>query len=187
VRQRAAGQGERGPLVESIPRRMRNGVAVTGEVRIARDKIESLMQALSGASAHRPSAHVARALSVRLRAPHGGFAIEAMTPETQWIDGTDTGVHDDTALWRWAIRPQRYGRVRLLLTLSARTIGADAVVAESAPPDRVIDVRIGRNYVRLVGRSAVWAAAVAVGALIGHFGGKAIATAALLAKYWLGG
>jgi hypothetical protein len=186
TRQRAAG-GERGPLVESIPRRMRDGVAATGEVRIARDKIEALMHALSGPSAHRPGVHVVRALSVRLRAPQGGFAIEAMTPETQWIDGSASPVHDDSALWRWGIRPQRRGRGRLLLTLSARTVGTDAVAAESAPPDRVIDVRVGHNYARLGGRLLSWAAAIAAGVLVGRFGEQAIDTAALLIRHWLGG
>ena len=58
---------------------------------------------------------------MRLRAPNGGFAIEAMTPETQWIEGVANPVHDDTALWRWTIVPQRRGRtlaLRWLVTYS---------------------------------------------------------------------
>src|SRR5262249_47407218 len=88
------GPGERGPLVESIPRRMRAGTRVSGEVRVARDKIETLMRALTGSVPHRPGAHLARVLSVRLRAPNGGFLIEATSPETQWIESNANLVHD---------------------------------------------------------------------------------------------
>jgi hypothetical protein len=157
-------------------------VAVTGEVRITRDKIETLMQALAGAPTHRRGAHLARTLCVRLRAPNGGFVIEALTPETQWIDNSTSLVHDDTALWRWTIVPQRRGRRRLLLTLSARTIGADATGAETAPPDRVIDVRIRANYARLGARVAAWLAAVAVGNLLGRFGEQAWTAAQIFFK-----
>jgi neural Wiskott-Aldrich syndrome protein len=182
--QRAA-LGDRGPLVESIPRRMRERVPVTGEVRITRDKIEALMQALTSATPHRP--HLARTLCVRLRAPNGGFTIEAMTPETQWIESNANPVHDDTALWRWTIVPQRSGRGRLLLTLSARTIGADALSAESAPPDRMIDVRVRANYARRCARFVAFLATLAAGALLGHFGEQAWSAAITALKQALGG
>jgi neural Wiskott-Aldrich syndrome protein len=159
---------------------MRARVAVPGEVRIARDKVDALMQALAGASPHRPSTHLGRTLCVRLRAPNGGFAIEPLTPETQWIENGTSIVHDDSALWRWNIVPLRRGRGRLLLMLSARTIGADAVGAESAPPDRVIDVRIRPNYARFAARLIGWIAAIAVGVLLGRYGEQAIGAATLL-------
>jgi hypothetical protein len=161
---------------------MRTRVAVTGEVRITRDKIETLMQALAGAPSRRPGVHLARTLCVRLRAPNGGFAIEALTPETQWIESSNSLVHDEIALWRWTIVPQRRGRRRLLLTLSARTIGADATAAETAPPDRVIDVRISPNYGRLGARVAAWLAAIAVGALLGRFGEQVWTAAGIFFK-----
>jgi hypothetical protein len=184
---RPGGAGERGPLVESIPRRMRKGRRVTGEVRIARDKIEALMQVLTGGMPHRPGAHLARALSVRLRAPNGGFTIETVTPETQWIDGTANLVHDEAAQWRWNIVPRRRGRARLLLTVSARTIGADALMAESAPPDRVIDVRVGANHARLSLRLTAWLAALTGAALLGRFGEEAWTAALATIQRALGG
>jgi neural Wiskott-Aldrich syndrome protein len=178
---------DRGPLVESIPRRMRERVAVTGEVRITRDRIETLMQALTSAGPQRPGAHLARTLCVRLRAPNGGFAIETMTPETQWIESNANLVHDDTALWRWTIVPQRRGRGRLLLTLSARTIGADALSAETAPPDRMIDVRVKANYARRCARLVVFTATLAAGVLLGRFGEQAWSAALAALKQALGG
>ena len=184
--QRAA-LGDRGPLVESIPRRMRERVPVTGEVRITRDKIEALMQALTGSAPQRPGAHLARTLCVRLRAPNGGFSIETVTPETQWIESNANPVHDDTAVWRWTIVPQRRGRGRLLLTLSARTIGADAVSPETAPPDRMIDVRVRTNYARRCARFVVFLATLGAGALIGHFAEQAWYAAVAALKQALGG
>jgi neural Wiskott-Aldrich syndrome protein len=179
--------GDRGPLVESIPRRMRERVPVTGEVRITRDKIEALMQALTSAAPQRPGAHLARTLCVRLRAPNGGFVIETMTPETQWIESNANLVHDDTALWRWTIMPQRRGRGRLLLTLSARTIGGDALSAETAPPDRMIDVRVKANYARRCARLVAFIATLAAGALLGRFGEQAWSAALAALKQALGG
>jgi hypothetical protein len=161
---------------------MRASVAVTGEVRIARDRVDALMQALSGGAQYRPGAPLTRTLCVRLRAPNGGFTIEALTPETQWIESSTNLVPDDTALWRWTIVPRRRGRRRLLLTLSARTIGGDVVGAENAPPDRVIDVRIRRNYARFVTRLTVWIGVMAFGVLLGHYGEQAVDAAALLLK-----
>ncbi len=181
MRHSQRGGAERGPLVESIPRRMRARVAVRGEVRIARDKVDALMHALAGASPQRPGAQLARTLCVRLRAPNGGFAIEALTPETQWIENSGTSiVHDDSALWRWKIVPLRSGRGRLLLMLSARTIGAEAIGPESAPPDRVIDVRIRRNYARFIVRLLAWIGAIAVGVLLGRYSDQALGAASLL-------
>jgi neural Wiskott-Aldrich syndrome protein len=161
---------ERGPLAESVPRRMRSGTPSTAEVRIARDRIDSLMLALCNRGV-RPEAYPTRALAVRLRAPNGGFAIEANAPETQWIDRAPTSPGEGFAAWRWTITPERHGRNRLLLTVSARLIGPDGLVAEAAPSDRSIEVKIAPNYRRLTQRWAGWLVAIAAGVALGQFGG----------------
>ncbi len=86
--QRTGGQAGHGPLVETIPRRMRVGVPSSAQVRISRDRIDGLILLLmkGRGMAHRPEALITRALSVRLRAPDGGFWIEAASPETQWVE-----------------------------------------------------------------------------------------------------
>jgi hypothetical protein len=159
---------ERGPLAESVPRRMRSGVPVSAEVRIARDKIDGLMLALCN-RAVRPEAYPTRTLAVRLRAPNGGFAIEANAPETQWMDRSSSGPNDSFAAWRWTITPHSHGRNRLLLTVSARLIGPDGLVAEAAPSDRSIEVRIAPNYARLAQRWAGGLAALLAGVALGQF------------------
>jgi hypothetical protein len=166
--QRTAGQGG-GPLVETIPRRMRIGRPSQAHVRIARDKIDGLILLLmSGRGiAHRPDGFVTRALSVRLRAPDGGFLIEPGSPETQWVDPTGGLQPDEFVSWRWTVTPRRRGRGKLLLVVSARTVGRDGLASETAPPDRVIEVAVKggrlRGLMRLLGLVVVLLAGVALG------------------------
>jgi len=170
---------ERGPLVESVPRRMQSGIPATAEVRIARDKIDGLMLALCHRGL-RLEAYPTRALAVRLRAPNGGFAIEANAAETQWLDRSGSNLSDGFAAWRWTITPRGSGRNRLLLTVSARLIGQDGLVAEAAPSDRAIDVRIAPNYRRRARRWTGWLAALIVGGVLAQFGGSLAAAFGLL-------
>jgi len=172
---------ERGPLAESVPRRMRNGIAATAEVRIARDKVDGLMLALAPRGV-RPEAFPTRTLAVRLRAPNGGFAIEAHAPETQWLDRSGTTPNDGFAAWRWTITPQRPGRNRLLLTVSARLVGPDGLVAEAAPSDRSIEVRIAPNYRHLGKRWVGWLAVAIAAAAAVQFSGELWAAALSLIK-----
>jgi hypothetical protein len=164
-------QSERGPLVENVPRVMRVGTPVPVEVRIARDKIESLIVALKGrGAAYRPDTFVTRAVSVRLRAPQGGFWIEADSPETQWAETASSLPHDEYAVWRWTVLPHRRGPNRLLLSVSARTVGHDGIASESVPPDRVIEVRVRSNKARGLGRLLTWLIVLSAGAAIAHYG-----------------
>jgi hypothetical protein len=181
----SAGHAERGPLAESVPRRMRQGVPATADVRIARDKIDGLMLALYHRGI-RPELYPTRTLAVRLRAPNGGFALEAHSPETQWIDRSAGNPADPFAAWRWTITPLGRGRNRLLLTVSARLVGPDGLVAETAPSDRSIDVRIAPNYRRLVRRWLGWLAAVVAGAALVQFGGGLWSAAVLLIRLAVG-
>jgi len=160
-----------GPLVETIPRRMRVGASAPAQVRIGRDKIDALMQLLMGGRAqHRPDAVVGRALTVRLRAPDGGFWIEASSPETQWVEMTPGHQHDEHVSWRWTVTPQRRGRRRLQLLVAARTIGRDGIAAETAPPDRMIEVAVRGNLFRRAARLIAFLGVVAMGAALGRFG-----------------
>jgi hypothetical protein len=185
---RGAGEREKGLLVESVPRRMRVGVPVAAEVRIARDRIEGLIATLNGRSAAPPGERpLLRALSVRLRAPGGGFWIEPATPETQWVDGAPSTNHDDYASWRWTVVGRRRGRRGLALTVSARTVGRDGHTFESTPPDRVIEVKVGSNRRLAAARWAGWIAALLAGAAIGIYGEQIWAVAVPAITMALGG
>jgi hypothetical protein len=186
--QRPAGHSERGPLVENVPRRMRVGVSAAAEVRIARERIDGLILALNGrGSAHRPDVFLARALTVRLRAPGGGFFIEAATPETQWVETGASLMHDDFAIWRWTLTPQRRGRGRLTLLVSARTVGHDGLAAETAPPDRAIEVKVGSNLSKTAVRWSAWLLAALVGVAAGRYAAQIWDAGAFAVKAAIGG
>ena len=180
-------QGEKGLLVEAVPRRMRIGVPAAAEVRIARDKVDGLLLALNGREPHpSPDALLTRALSVRLRAAKGGFWIEPATPETQWLEIGPNRAEDDYIVWRWTVLPRRRGRSRLTLTVSAHTAGRDGIAATTSPPDRVIEVKVRPNQLRRALRLVGWIAAGFAGAALARFGPEYWPLANVVIKKTLG-
>ncbi len=160
-----------GQLVENIPRTMTVARPETVEVRIAKADVAALAHGLQGAgAAYRHDVIITRAMSVRLRAPHGGFWIETASPETQWIENSLGLLSDDHASWRWTVTPQRRGKARLQLVVSARTVGADGLAAETALPDQVIEVKVRTNFGRTAVQWAGWIAAAAAGGVLAKFG-----------------
>jgi hypothetical protein len=172
--QRTGGQGGPGPLVGSIPRRMRVGVASTAQVRISRDRIDGLILLLmkGRGTQHRPEAVLTRALSVRLRAPDGGFWIEAASPETQWAEAAHGSPQDEHMTWRWTVTPQRRGRGRLVLVVAARTLGRDGLGSDVAPPDRTIEVTVTGGRLWVFARWGGFLAVLVAAAALGRFGGE---------------
>ena len=173
--QRTGGQSGQGPLVETIPRRMKLGVPAAAYVRISRHRIDGLIQLLmkGRGMAHRPEALITRTLSVRLRAPDGGFGIEADSPETQWVEASAGGLQQDEYMtWRWTVTPRRRGRGRLVLVVAARTVGHDGLAAETAPPDRTIEVAVTGGRLRSLGRWGGLLTALIVGAVLSRFVGE---------------
>lgn len=162
---------EAGQLVENIPRRMRVGIPMAVEARIARADVKALSEGLAGGGgAFRHEIVVTKAMSVRLRAPGGGFVIENRSPETQWIENVLGLGNDDYASWRWTVTPMARGRRQLQLIVSARTVGADGVTAETALPDQIVDVKIAINYTRTALKWAGWIGAAVIGGLLAKFG-----------------
>lgn len=164
-------RAEIGQLVENIPRSMRVAVATLIEVRVARANVQALAEGLQGGgAAYRHEVTVTKAMSVRLRAPDGGFFIETASPETQWIEKTMLLSSDDFASWRWHVTPREKGRRRLQLIISARTVSADGLAAETALPDQVITVRVKTNYAKVARHWVGWGVAALVGGLLAKFG-----------------
>jgi hypothetical protein len=174
---------EPGQLVENIPRRMRVGTTESVEVRIARDDVPGVSSGLQGqAPPVRHDLVITKAMSVRLRAPDGGFAIESASPETQWTEPSLTPLSSDFASWRFLDTPQKRGDATLQLVVAARVVGRDGIVAETALPDRVISVRVRTNYVRTGLRGAAWLAALVIGGVVGKLGEDVFTTVAQLVK-----
>jgi hypothetical protein len=164
-------RAEIGQLVENIPRTMRVAVPVLVEVRIAKAEVQALADGLQGGGgAYHHEVTITKAMSVRLRAPDGGFFIENASPETQWIDRAMLVSNEDFASWRWHVTPREKGKKRLQLVISARTIGADGLAAETALPDQVITVRVKTNYAKTASYLVGWSVAAVIGGLLAHFG-----------------
>ena len=162
---------DEGQLTENIPRRMRIAIPEQVEVRIARDSVDVPKGNMQGRGI--PQSHgiyVTKAMTVRLRAPEGGVRIETSSPETQWIDNALGLIHDDFASWRWTVTPERRGVTRLQLVVSARTVGADGVAAETALPDQIFDIVVRTNYILAAKQVTGWATAMAAGGVIAAFG-----------------
>jgi len=170
-RSRASTRAEIGQLAENIPRNMRVAVPVLVEGRIARGDVKALAEGLQGGgAAYQHEVTITKAMSVRLRAPDGGFYIETASPETQWIEKTLLLSSDDFASWRWNVTPREKGKKRLQLVISARTVSADGLAAETALPDQVITIRVRTNYAKSMSRWAGWVIAAVAGGLLARFG-----------------
>lgn len=150
---------------------MTTGVSRLVEVRIARANVKALAQGLQGGGgAYQHDLMITKAMSVKLRAPDGGFWVEAASPETQWIENVLGVMTDDFASWRWTVTPKASGRRKLQLVVSARTVGADGLAAETALPDQLFEVRVGVNYARNAKRIAGWLTAAIAGGVLARFG-----------------
>ena len=169
-------RAEIGQLVENIPRSMRVAVPALIEVRVARSDVRALAEGLQGGgAAYQHEVTVTKAMSARLRAPDGGFFIETVSPETQWIERSMQLSEEDFASWRWHVTPRETGRKRLQLIISARTVSADGLAAETALPDQVITVRVRTNYAQSATRWIGWGVAAVAGGLLAKFGEGAFA------------
>ena len=155
-----------GRLMENIPRQMRAEISERIEVRISREETHMLSRGMEGRAA--PVRHdimVTQTMSVALRAPDGGFTIEPLTPETQWIfDRPDDA--ETYGRWRWMITPHQSGERRLQLIVAARSIGQNGLIGDTALPDQIVTVRIKTNYRRGFARGLKWIAAMVAGGVL---------------------
>jgi hypothetical protein len=169
LRSRAVLDDPTGRLVENISRKIRIWGVGEDRVRIARRDVEGLTARMTGAGQlHRHEIPVADAMNVRLRAPDGGFLIDPLSPETSWTHNAHQD--QDFASWRWSVTPQRRGRARLHLIISAQTLDAKGVAAEAVLPDQVIKVYGRVNYGRAVRKVAGWALLMVAGGALSAWG-----------------
>ena len=163
---------EAGKLVENIPRSMRIAIPVMVEARIAQQDSEDLYMDLAGdGEVHKHQVYVSSAMTVQLRAPSGGFTIESISPDTQWIENK-LGIIDggDFGAWRWTVTPRERGTRKLQLVVSARTTDKKGMVAESPMPDQIIEVDVSINYRELFKRAAGWIVAAIGGGALAKYG-----------------
>lgn len=160
---------------------MRVGRTERVEVRIAKASVKALSEGLEGGgAAWQHQVTVTKAMAVRMRAPEGGFFIETASPETQWIENNIGYTSDDFASWRFLIMPQSRGWSRLQIIVSARSVGADGMAAETALPDQVVEVKVRRNLKRTFARLLGWTVAAILGGALATFGATGIAVMKIL-------
>jgi hypothetical protein len=155
-----------GRIVENIPRKMRAAVADRIEVRISREETQALIRGMEGrgeVAGHDIS--ITSTMSVALRAPDGGFTIEPLSPETQWIFNRPDEA-DIYGRWRWVVTPHKSGERRLQLLIASRSVGPSGIVGDTALPDQVITVRVRTNYWLTLLRGIQWVAAMVVGGIV---------------------
>ena len=163
-----------GTLVENIPRKMRVGIGEQVEVRISQRQMAQLNEGMQGRGrAIEHTVFVAKAMSVRLRAPEGGFFIETASPETQWLDAAQHLLNEEYASWRWTVTPQARGKHPLQVIVSARTTDQNGLSADTPLPEQVIEVRVRTNYAIVARQFGYWAIAALVGGVLGAFGDSA--------------
>lgn len=172
---------ETGQLAENIPRAMRIAKTERVEIRIARSDVLSMISGLDGGgqvTAHGIS--VTPAMSVRLRAPDGGFFIETASPETQWIDNKSGLATDDFASWRFLVTPNERGWAQLQIVVSARTMGVEGIAADTELPEQIVDVKVRTNLKQSFSRLVGWTIAALVGGVLARFGEASFDTAQLI-------
>jgi neural Wiskott-Aldrich syndrome protein len=166
-----------GKLTGPIPTKWSVAGEQSIEIGLSADELRALAQQLDGrGAAYAHERVVAKALSVRLKAPDHSFAIEPTSPETLWLDAQTLHMSNDGVHWRWQATPQTSGKKKLHLLISARTIGGDGVVAETALPDQSVTVKVGGNPGRFAMKLLGYLALLALGAVLARYGEGGIET-----------
>ena len=124
AQRRAEPQGEKGLLIEAVPRRMRVGVPATAEVRIARDKVDGLLRRSTAATRIASADAYPRHARCRCGCRRRRAASGSSPPRRRRSGSTarPAASRTTTSTWRWTVVPHRRGRGRLTLMVSARTI-----------------------------------------------------------------
>lgn len=156
-------------LIENIPRKMRAHVPVEAEVGVSSTIAAELAADPLGPGKTGLYGDVAQAMSLQLSAPRGGLIIEAQSPETQWVWRSKSQSVNELAAWRFIITPNRRGSNSLRLTFSYKEIGPNGLLADSALPDRMLDIVVSTNLPKTLTQAAVWVTTLIVGAALGAY------------------
>ena len=147
---------------------MREGVREQVEVRIAREATDDLLAGVQGSGAtHVHGVAVTRAMSLYLRAPDGGFMIEPLTPETQWVFDRPSFIDSEPfGRWLWVVLPEKRGSHRLQLVAAARSVDENGMIGDVALPEQVIEISVKINWARSLQKAALWAGLAIVGGVV---------------------
>ncbi len=155
-RGKAASLGLLTKILEQIPRKVRLAVPETIQLSLSKEEAGLIFGWLSRKAPPQqgPEAEIAcRAVTIRLTAPEGGFFIEALRPETQWILDRPAFLGEEAfGTWTWAAVPNDSGSYPLNVSMSARGVDANGLAADINLPDQAIEVYVRGNFWRGLGR-----------------------------------
>ena len=154
-------------VAETLPRAMRVRTAGTVEVKVNAAMARALADGLQ-ATGPMPS------ISVKLRAPGGGFAIDPLSPETHWFDDRLAPGDAGVVSWRWTVKPLRRGLESLHLGISVRAVGADGRPVEQSLPEQIVALRVGGGFGRGLMRLLFWIGLIVAGGAAVKFGDPVI-------------
>lgn len=149
--QRSAARGRGGgsallsKILAPIPRKACVGVSQMVQIALTRDEAALIFGRTLQPKAREAAEGeaVCRAVTMRLSAPEGGFFIEALTPETQWLQ--DRSQEEAPLGWAWTVIAGAAGSSCLKASISARDVDASGAGGAIAAPDQVIKVRVRGN------------------------------------------
>ena len=157
-----------GALGHDIPKDMRQGRTTTITVALSRTDSERLMAGMRAADVSIQQIMTHAAMSVGLRAPTGGFRIEPINSETQWIDRKRSSLEDVTK-WQWLVTPIKVGVQPLLLVVQGREF-RDGIEAALPSTTQNIEVKVRVDKVDRGMAVAKWASVAAGGGLLSVIG-----------------
>ena len=136
--------------LENFPRSVRLARGEVVQIRLGREEAGQLFARPAQQASEAQTA--ARAVSIRLSAPEGGFFIETMTPETQWFSSRQGSPGEEQlGAWSWAVVPNETGWAVLLVSVSVRDIEANGVLTGSQEAEQAVKIRVRTNFGRLFG------------------------------------
>jgi hypothetical protein len=147
ARRMREGAGSIAHLFDGIPRAMTAGVAETVEIQLSKDEAMAL---LAGGKPHELSKSApTRAITIKLAAPEGGFLIETLSPETQWLFDRPAFLGEEAfGRWVYVILPQERGKHVLTLEVHIRDIDLTGVARDTPIPAQAVEIRVRRGYRR---------------------------------------
>lgn len=175
-------------LTAFIPPRLTAGRTTVIEIELPRAKLVHLD--LSNGSAFE-SVESARlpptAVVLRLRAPEGGFYIEPISAETQWLGAGPNALDGPPISWRWNVTPKRAGRFPIQALIAGRSIAPDGLASEMALPHQTVEVRVRGNIAPALASTVRLLAAFGLGAALVLFSGPILDFAETALKTITGG
>jgi Clp amino terminal domain, pathogenicity island component len=141
-----------GGLLDAIPRRFRSGSSEIVEIKLTREEAQAIFaQAGRRGQPHlgREPQAFCRAVTIRLSAPDGGLLIESSSAETQWIFDRPSFLGEETfGSWAWTVISGGTGFFALTVSMSARDLDGNGVVADLKVPGQSIKVRVHGSFLR---------------------------------------